>query len=205
MTIDVTAEYMGTVSEEFGKRKGEMKDMVNIGNSVRLTYKISDANLLGIRSVLMTKTRGTAIMSTYFLGYLPKGTRMESTRNGALIATQPGQSLTYGLGNAQERGMLFIGPGVDVYEGMIVGVSSRDIDIEVNVCKAKQLTNNRSSGEGVSIILEPPSPLSLEQALDFINEDELLEATPQNLRLRKRYLSGTERRVKDRQAKSAMQ
>lgn len=205
VTIDVPSEYMGTVTEEFGKRKGEMKDMVNIGSNVRLTYKISDANLLGIRSVLMTKTRGTAIMNTYFLGYMPKGTRMDSTRNGALIATQPGQSLTYGLGNAQERGTLFIGPGVNVYEGMIVGVSSRDIDIEVNVCKAKQLTNNRSSGEGVSVILEPPSPLSLEQALDFINEDELLEATPQNLRLRKRYLSGTERRVKDRQARSAMQ
>jgi GTP-binding protein len=203
VTLDIVSEYVGAVTEEFGKRKAEMKDMINIGNTVRLIYKISDQNLLGIRSVLLTKTRGTALMSTYFLGYLPKGNRMDSTRKGALIASQPGTSLTYGLGNAQERGTLFIGTGVEVYEGMIVGVSSRELDIELNVCKGKQLTNNRSSGEGVSVILEPPTVLSLEQSLDFLNEDELLEVTPKSIRMRKRYLTLSERKVKDRQFKSA--
>lgn len=198
VTLDIASDHVGAVTEEFGKRKAEMKDMINIGNTVRLIYKISDQNLLGIRSVLLTKTRGTALMSTYFLGYFPKGNKMESIRNGALIATQPGTSLSYGLGNAQERGTLFIGTGVEVYEGMIVGVSSRDLDIELNVCKGKQLTNNRSSGEGVSVILEPPTVLSLEQSLDFINEDELLEVTPKSIRMRKRYLTLTERKVKER-------
>ena len=198
VTIDVGTDYVGAVTEEFGKRKGELKDMVNLGSSTRLVYKISDQNLLGIRSVLLTKTRGTAQMNTYFLGYFPRGSKMETNRNGALTATQAGTTLTYGLGNAQERGTLFVGTGVEVYEGMVVGVSNRDIDIEVNVTKAKQLTNNRSSGEGVSVILEPPTPLTLEQALDFINEDELLEVTPKNIRVRKRYLTATERKVQQR-------
>lgn len=198
VTIDVGTDYVGAVTEEFGKRKGELKDMVNLGSSTRLVYKISDQNLLGIRSVLLTKTRGTAQMNTYFLGYFPRGSKMETNRNGALTATQTGTTLTYGLGNAQERGTLFVGTGVEVYEGMVVGVSNRDIDIEVNVTKAKQLTNNRSSGEGVSVILEPPTPLTLEQALDFINEDELLEVTPKNIRVRKRYLTATERKVQQR-------
>lgn len=202
VTIDVGTDYVGAVTEEFGKRKGELKDMVNLGASTRLVYKMSDQNLLGIRSVLMTKTRGTAMMNTYFLGYFKKGTKMETIRNGALIATQPGVSLTYGLGNAQERGALFIGTGVEVYEGMIVGLSSRDMDIDVNVTKSKQLTNNRSSGEGVSVILEPPTVLTLEQSLDFISEDELLEVTPKSIRPRKRYLSPTERKVHDRKQKN---
>lgn len=199
VTIDINKEYVGLVSEELGKRKGKMLDMVTEPNdTVRLVYKISSGNLLGIRSTLLTKTRGTLLMSTYFLGYEPKGPKMEAVRNGALIAVKPGVSLTYGLGNAQERGTLFIGTGVDVYEGMIVGVSSREQDIEVNVCKAKQLTNNRSSGEGVSVILEPPTILSLEQALDFINDDEMLEVTPKNIRLRKRYLTEADRRIANR-------
>ena len=123
---------------------------------------------------------------------------MESLRNGALISVKPGTSLSYGLANAQERGTLFIGTGVEVYEGMVVGVSSREDDIEVNVCKAKQLTNNRSSGEGVSVSVEPPTILSLEQTLDFIADDELLEVTPINLRVRKRYLTQAGRRVTKR-------
>ncbi|MBI3620208.1 translational GTPase TypA, partial [Candidatus Roizmanbacteria bacterium] len=202
ITIDIHKQYLGQVSEEMGKRKAVMKDMVNLtGENVRLVYKISSQNLLGARNSLLTKTRGTILMSSYLLGYEPKTGRMESLRNGALIAVKPGLSLTYGLGNAQERGTLFIGPGVEVYEGMIVGVANRPLDIEVNVCKAKQLTNNRSSGEGVSVQLAPPSPLSLEQALDFLENDELLEVTPKNLRLRKQYLSTIERRVADRKKK----
>ncbi|KKQ02173.1 MAG: GTP-binding protein TypA [Candidatus Roizmanbacteria bacterium GW2011_GWA2_36_23] len=202
VTIDVDKEHMGIVSEEFGKRKGEMIDMISNGNNVRLIYKISDQNLLGIRSSLMTKTRGTAIMSAFFLGYFPKGSIMGTIRNGALVAVKSGTAMTYGLVNAQERGTLFTGPDTKVYEGMVVGVGSREFDIEVNVCKEKKLTNNRSAGEGVSVPLIPASPLTLEQALDFINEDELLEVTPENIRIRKKYLSQSQRRVSNRNEKS---
>ncbi len=202
VTIDVDKDYMGLVTEEFGKRKGEMIDMVTTGNTTRLIYKISDQNLLGVRSSLLTKTRGTAILSSYFLGYLPKGTKMESTRNGALISVKPGVAVTYGLVKSQNRGTLFIGVGTQVYEGMVVGLSSREMDIEVNVVKEKQLTNNRSAGEGVSVALIPASPLSLEQALDFINDDEMLEVTPLNIRIRKEHLSLTKRRVEGRRQES---
>lgn len=199
VTISMHKQYLGTVSEELGKRKGLMIDMATDNNdNVRIVYKISSQNLIGIRSSLLTKTRGTAIMNTYLLGYEPKGAKMESLRNGALISVKPGVSLSYGLSNAQERGALFIGTGVEVYEGMVVGVSAREDDIEVNVCKAKQLTNNRSSGEGVSISVEPPIILSLEQSLDFIADDELLEVTPINLRIRKRGLTQAARRVTKR-------
>ncbi|MDO8608993.1 MAG: translational GTPase TypA [bacterium] len=198
VTIDVDKEYMGLTSEEFGKRKGEMLDMVTKEKTVRLMYKISDQNLLGIRSSLMTKTRGTAIMSTYFLGYFPKGTQMSSIRNGALVAVKPGTAVTYGLVKAQDRGALFVGVGTEVYEGMVVGLGSRDMDIEVNICKEKQLTNNRSAGEGVSVPLIPASPLSLEQSLDFINDDEMLEVTPVSIRIRKKSLTQSGRRVERR-------
>ena len=202
VTIDVDKDYMGLVTEEFGKRKGEMINMITTGNTTRLIYKISDQNLLGVRSSLLTKTRGTAILSSYFLGYLPKGSKMESTRNGALIAVKSGVAVTYGLVKSQNRGTLFIGPGTQVYEGMVVGLSSREMDIEVNVTKEKQLTNNRSAGEGVSVPLIPSSPLSLEQALDFINDDEMLEVTPLNIRIRKEHLSLTKRRVEGRRLES---
>jgi len=199
VTIDVHKDFVGQVSQEIGKRKGIMQDMVtDDNNNVRLTYKISSQNLLGIRSTMLTNTRGTAIMNTYFLGYEPKGVKMESLRNGALVSTKPGTSLTYGLVNAQERGTLFVGIGEEMYEGMVVGVSSREQDIEVNVCKAKQLTNNRSAGEGVSAGLTPTTKMSLEQCLDFIAEDELLEVTPISLRMRKKVLSETLRRVTNR-------
>lgn len=198
-TIDVPSEYMGAVTEEMGKRKAIMEDMfTDHNNNTRLRYKISSQNLLGIRNILLTKTRGTAIMNTYFLGYEPRGEKMRSMRNGSLIAIKPGTSLSYGLGNAQERGQLFIGVGVDVYEGMVVGVAAKEQDIEVNVTREKQLTNNRSSGEGVSVMLTPPTILSLEQCLDFLNDDELLEVTPLSLRLRKRYLNDSIRRQQKR-------
>ncbi len=202
VTIDVDKDYMGLVTEEFGKRKGEMINMITTGNTTRLIYKISDNNLLGVRSSLLTKTRGTAILSSYFLGYFPKGSKMESTRNGALISVKPGVAVTYGLVKSQNRGTLFIGVGTKVYEGMVVGLSSREMDIEVNVVKEKQLTNNRSAGEGVSVALIPASTLSLEQALDFINDDEMLEVTPLNIRIRKEHLSLTKRRVEGRRLES---
>lgn len=201
VTIDCDKEFMREITEEFGKRKGELLDMITITkeNNIRLKYKISDNNLLGIRSILMTKTRGTAIMSTYFLGYFPKGKKIESLRNGALIAVKSGEAVTYGLINAQERGTLFVSPGEKIYEGMVVGVGTREFDIEVNVCKEKKLTNNRSAGEGVSIPLIPAVKMTLEQCLDFIVEDKYLEViTPLNLRIRKKILSLVKRRVAKR-------
>ncbi len=203
VTIDVNKQFVGIINEEFGKRKAEMIDMISHENNTRLIYKISDQNLLGIRSALMTKTRGTAQLHNYFLGYFPRGSKMDSTRNGALVAVKPGISMTYGLVNAQARGTLFIGTGVEIYEGMVVGVGTREMDIEVNICKEKKLTNNRSVGEGVSIPLIPASPLNLEESLDFINDDEMLEVTPINIRIRKRYLSLTKRRVINRQERNS--
>lgn len=198
VTIQTNQEFIGSITEEFGKRKGVLIDMKNENGIVTITYKISENNLLGIRSILLTKTRGTAIFNTYFLGYFSSIERMHQTRNGALIATHTGTSLSYGLVNAQERGDLFVGPGEEIYEGMVVGVANRNIDVALNVCKGKQLTNNRSSGEGVSITLTPPMKLSLEQALDFIGDDEYLEVTPKNLRIRKKILSSSMRKVNKR-------
>jgi len=197
-TIEVDKAYLGFVSEEMGKRKAEMINMTTRIDTSRLEYKISSQNLLGIRSALLTKTRGTALINTFFLGYFPQGAKMENMRNGALIAMQPGTTVTYGLVNAQDRGTLFVGAGIPVYEGMIIGIGTREFDIEINVCKEKKLTNNRSAGEGVSISLTPASPLTLEEALDFINDDELLEVTPLALRIRKKILSQTQRRVNQR-------
>jgi len=173
--------------------------MHTVGDTgIRLVYNISSRNLIGIRSKLLTNTRGTAVMNTYLLGYEPEGSTMESIRNGALVATQTGTTLSYGLANAQVRGTLFYGPATNVYEGMVVGLSSQEKDIEVNVCKGKKLTNNRSSGECTKVILEPPTILSLEQYLDIIADDELLEVTPKNLRLRKRYLTLSQRKISTR-------
>ena len=199
VTVQTQKEFLGIMTEEFGKRKAELLDMITESESaIKLKYKISANNLLGIRSILLTKTRGTATMHTFFLGYFPKSQKMESIRNGALVAVKSGVSLSYGLAKAQERGDLFVEPGAQIYEGMVVGLSSRDLDIEVNICKAKKLTNNRSVGEGVKIQLTPPTILSLEQALDFINEDELLEVTPTSLRIRKKILSTVHRRAAQR-------
>lgn len=199
LTVDVQKDYMGVVSDEIGKRKGTMLNMHPVGDvSMRLVYKISSRNLIGARGILLTGTRGTAVMSTYLTGYEPVGPEMSNTRSGALVSTQMGETLTYGLANAQTRGVLFYGPGVKVYEGMVVGIAAQERDIEINVCKAKQLTNNRSSGEGVKTILEPPTQFSLEQYLDFVGDDELLEITPSNLRLRKKHLTQSLRRIHDR-------
>ncbi len=198
VTIDVGSEFLGTITEEFAKRKGSMENMQTLATgTTRFVYKVSTQNLLGIRNQLLTKTKGTAIMNTYFLGYYPKISKMENSRSGAIVSMQTGPALAYSLQNAQERGTLFVGPGIDVYEGMVVGVSTREFDIEVNICKGKKLTNNRSVGED-AIFLTPAMVLNLEQSLDFIVDNELLEITPKNLRIRKRLLTGTQRRVLDR-------
>ena len=206
VSIEINEEFIGLITEEMGKRKAEMIDMKKESSGdVEMVYKISSRNLLGIRNSLLTKTRGTVLINSYFLGFEPKGPAMESTRNGAIIAIKSGTTVAYGLVNAQVRGTLFIGPDVNVYEGMVVGVANRNLDVEINVCKTKQLTNNRSKGEGVSIPLTPHTLLSLEQYLDFIGDDELLEVTPKSLRLRKKYLSLTQRKVKSRALKSQLQ
>jgi len=201
VTIEVDDEFFGLITEEMGKRRAAMQDMKKDGTRTRIVYKIASQNLLGIRNSLLTKTRGTGQLHSYLLGYQPKGTKMESFRNGALIAVKPGVSFNYSIGKIQERGILFIPAGVDVYEGMVVGVANKSDDIEVNICKAKQLTNNRSSGEGVSATIIPPTTLTLEQSLDFIAEDELLEVTPKNLRIRKKYLQTAIRRVEGRRVR----
>lgn len=198
VTIEVDDEFFGLVTEEMGKRKASMLDMKKEQGQTRIVYKIASQNLLGIRNSLLTKTRGTAQLHSYFLGYEPRGGVMDTIRNGALVATKPGMAFNYAIGKIQERGTLFVGHGTEVYEGMVVGVANRMDDIEVNVCKAKQLTNNRSSGEGVSASITPPTILTLEQSLDFIGDDELLEVTPLNLRIRKKWLSTTQRKVETR-------
>lgn len=201
VTIEIDEEFIGSVTEELGKRKASLTDMKNEDGKAKIIYKISSRNLLGLRNSLLTKTRGTMIINSYFLGFERKGSGMDSLRNGALIAVKSGETVIYGLTGAQERGTLFIGPNVPVYAGMVVGLAGKTQDIEVNVCKSKQLTNNRSSGEGVSASLAPPVTLSLEQSLDFINDDELLEVTPTDLRIRKRYLDENERKANARKFK----
>lgn len=201
VTIEADGEFFGLITEEMGKRRGELQDMKKDGARARIIYKIASQNLLGIRNSLLTKTRGTAILHSYFLGYQPKGPKMDSLRNGALVAVKPGVAFGYAIGKIQERGTLFVGVGTEIYEGMVVGAANKQEDIEVNICKAKQLSNNRSVGEGTSVSLAPPNILSLEQSLDFIAEDELLEVTPLNLRIRKKWLSTTTRRVETRRAR----
>lgn len=199
VTIDVDSHFIGIITEELGNRKGEMQHMHPIGEVVtRFVYKISSKNLLGIRNSLLTATRGTALISTYFLGYFPKVEKVENFRNGALIAIRSGIAHSYGITNAQERGNLFIGPGVQIYEGMVVGISNRVLDIDVNVCKEKKQTNVRSENADIAIQLTPAIQLTLEQALDFLADDELLEITPKNLRIRKKYLDSTQRKVMQR-------
>ncbi|HXS15455.1 MAG TPA: translational GTPase TypA, partial [Candidatus Saccharimonadales bacterium] len=192
--IDVPDEYVGAVTQEMGQRRGQMTNMEPDGKgNTRLEYNIPSKNLLGMRSDLLTQTKGTAVINTMFTGYQKMTPALEKLRNGVLIASEGGNVLAYGLGNAQERGITFVEPATTVYEGMIVGLNSRKDDIEVNVTKEKKQTNMRSKGEGVKLILTPPLVMSLEQYLDFLEEDELLEVTPLSLRPRKKFLSRLDR------------
>lgn len=192
--IDVPDDYVGAITQELGQRKGSMVNMEPDGKgNTRLEYTMPSKNLLGVRSDLLTLTKGTAVINTLLNGYQPLTPTLEKLRNGVLIASEGGQALAYGLGNAQERGITFIEPGTEVYEGMIVGLQNRRDDIEINVTKEKKQTNMRSKGEGVKLVLTPPLLMSLEQYLDFLEDDELLEVTPRNLRPRKKYLSRIDR------------
>ncbi len=190
LTIDVPEEFMGTVMEKLGPRKADMVNMTSAVNGyTRLEFRIPARGLIGFRSEFMTDTKGNGIMNHVLDGYEEyKGDIPERTK-GSLVAFEAGTSITYGLFNAQERGVLFIGPGVDVYQGMIVGECSRADDIDVNVCKKKHLSNTRSSGADDSLKLVPVTPMSLENSLEFISSDELVEVTPKNIRLRKKILN----------------
>ena len=190
LTVDTPEEFVGTISELTGGRKARMLDMVNDGRGhVRLVYAIPTRGLIGLRSALLTATKGNATMSARLLEFEPWMGPIVSSRSGALVASEAGQALTNGLANAQERGITFIGPGTEVYEGMIVGQNARPDDLVVNVCRGKKLTNIRSSTSDISVRLTPPTELSLEQCLDFLQDDELLEVTPKAYRLRKRLLT----------------
>ena len=193
--VDVPEEYSGTVIEKLSQRKGELLNMgVASGGYSRLEFSIPSRGLIGYRGEFMTDTKGNGIMNTIFNGYGPYKGDIQYRKQGSLIAFEAGEAITYGLFNAQERGTLFIGPGTKVYPGMVVGQNGKGEDIELNVCKKKQLTNTRSSSADEALRLTPPKILSLEQALEFIDTDELLEVTPQSLRIRKKILDPTLRK-----------
>ena len=194
--IDVPNEFSGAVIEKLGMRKGELCNMSTIsgGTYTRLEFSIPARGLIGYRGEFMTDTKGNGILNTVFDGYGPYKGDIQYRKQGSLIAFEAGEAITYGLFNAQERGTLFIGPGEKVYSGMVVGQTGKTEDIEINVCKKKQLTNTRSSSADEALRLVPPKILSLEQALDFIDTDELLEVTPENLRIRKKILDPTLRK-----------
>lgn len=193
--VDVPEEFAGTVIEKLSQRKGELLNMGTAsGGYTRLEFSIPSRGLIGYRGEFMTDTKGNGIMNSVFNGYGPYKGDIQYRKQGSLIAFEAGEAISYGLYNAQERGTLFIGPGEKVYSGMVVGQSSRGEDIELNVCKKKQLTNTRSSSADEALRLTPPKILSLEQALEFIDTDELLEVTPASLRIRKKILDPTMRK-----------
>ena len=194
--IDVPNDYAGAVIEKLGQRKGELRNMgaMSGGTYTRLEFSIPARGLIGYRGEFMTDTKGNGILNTVYDGYAPYKGDIQYRKQGSLIAFEAGEAITYGLFNAQERGLLFIGPGEKVYSGMVVGQTGRSEDIEINVCKKKQLTNTRSSSADEALRLVPPKILSLEQALDFIDTDELLEVTPKSLRIRKKILDPTMRK-----------
>ncbi|HEU0000838.1 MAG TPA: translational GTPase TypA [Ktedonobacteraceae bacterium] len=194
LVIDTKDSYIGVLTETLAARKAQLTNMTNDGSgNVRLEYHIPTRGLIGFRNAFLTLTQGNGAMSSLLIGYQPWMGKIGTTRMGALIASEMGVAVTYGLNNAQQRGDTFIEPGTPVYEGMIVGLNVRPMDMVVNVCKEKQKTNIRSSTSDIMVRLTPPIIMSLEQSLDFINNDELVEVTPQNIRLRKRYLTQNER------------
>ena len=193
--IDVPDEFTGVVIEKLGQRKGELRNMgVSNGGYTRLEFSIPSRGLIGYRGEFMTDTKGNGIINTSFDGYEPYKGDIQYRKQGSIIAFEDGESITYGLYNAQERGVLFIGPGEKVYSGMVVGQTGKAEDVEVNVCKTKHLSNTRSSGSDDALRLVPKKVMSLEQCMDFIDTDELLEVTPKNLRIRKKILDPTLRK-----------
>jgi GTP-binding protein len=195
LLIEVAPEFLGTVSQELGTRRAVMvrQEQTSSGTS-RTEFILPTRALIGLRNLLLTATKGTVIMNTLPHGYEPIGPKLQKTRNGALVATDPGVTTPYALQTAESRGDLFVGPGTTVYAGMIIGMYNRHDDLDINVCKAKHLTNMRSSSSDGTVQLTPYTELSLEQCIDFIEDDELLEVTPKSLRLRKRFLDPNQRK-----------
>lgn len=195
LLIEVAPEFVGAVSQELGTRRAEMtKQEQTATDTTRSTYILPTRALIGLRNILLTATKGTVIMNSLPHGYQPMGPKLQQSRNGALVAFEAGVTTPYALQMAEARGELFVGPGVQVYQGMIVGLYNRQGDLDVNVCKTKHLTNMRSSSSDGTVQLTPFTDLSLEQCIDFIEDDELLEVTPKSLRLRKRYLDPNQRK-----------
>ncbi len=193
LTVEVSADYMGVVMESLGRRKAELKNMQQIAGYMRLNFLIPARGLIGFRSELLTSTRGNGIMNHVFHGYEPYKGEIPGRTRGSLVAFEQGLTTGYGIFNLQDRGVMFIEPGQKVYEGMIVGENSREMDIDINPCKEKKQTNIRSSNSDEAIRLVPARVLSLEQAMEYINDDELVEVTPQSIRLRKTILDRTTR------------
>ena len=192
--VDVPDEFTGTVIDKLSQRKGELQAMTPHGaGTTRLEFLIPSRGLIGYRGEFMTDTKGNGIINTEFYGYGSYKGDIAYRKQGSLIAYETGETVTYGLFGAQERGTLFVGPGEKVYGGMVVGQNGKTDDIEVNVCRKKQLTNTRASGSDDALRLSPKKELSLEEAIEFIDTDELLEITPEHLRIRKKILDGTER------------
>ena len=195
LVVDVPETVTGSVFSAMGTRKGELLEMQTIGSRIRLEFKVPARGLFGYKSQFLTDTRGEGVFNTIFYGYEEYKGEIERRSTGSLVAFETGEAVTYGLFNAQGRGQLFIGAGTQVYEGMVVGVSPKNEDITVNVCKKKHLTNTRASGSDDALRLETPKIMSLEEAMEFIADDELLEITPKNIRIRKKTLD-TETRLK---------
>ena len=194
LVVNVPDESVGTVIEKLGRRKAEMTNMEPAENGhTKIEFKIPSRGLIGYRTEFLTDTKGEGTMNHIFSGYEPYKGEIQARVRGVIVAFEAGKSVTYGLYNAQEKGDLFIGPGVDVYEGMIVGLNSRGEDISINVCKEKHLTNTRASGSDEALRLVPPIQMSLEQSIEFIQDDELVEVTPKSIRLRKKILDTKER------------
>ncbi|MBW6511746.1 MAG: translational GTPase TypA [Desulfuromonadaceae bacterium] len=194
LTIDVPEEYQGTVIEKLGTRKAEMVSMSSMDGVNRLEFVIPSRGLIGYRTEFMTDTRGTGVLNHVFHEYAPYKGEIEGRKNGVLIAMDSGETVAYSLFNLQDRGILFVGPGVKFYDGMIIGQHAKENDLVVNCSRGKKLTNVRSSGTDEAVRIIPPRILSLEQALEFIGDDELVEVTPKSIRLRKRYLDANERK-----------
>ncbi len=193
LVVDVPSDNVGAVIEKIGQRKGDLLEMTPVGNRMKVEFLVPSRGLFGYRNEFLTDTKGEGIMASVFEKYAPMKGDIQRRNTGSLIAHETGEAVSYGLFNAQDRGALFIGPGTPVYAGMIVGVSPKSDDMTVNVCKKKQLTNMRASGSDDALRLVPPRQMSLEQCLEFLADDELLEVTPQSLRLRKRELDHAQR------------
>ena len=195
LTVDIPEAFVGVVMEQLGARKSEMVNMHNHGyGRVRIEFRVPSRGLIGLRSQLLTDTRGTIVMNSLFDGYTEWQGEIPHRMTGALIADRPGTSTAYSLWNLQERGELFVGPGIEVYEGMVIGENAKDDDLDVNVVREKKLTNMRASTADEAIRLVPFRQLNLEQAIEFIADDEFVEVTPKSLRLRKKVLQSNRRK-----------